>query len=338
MKRAMTRSIPQGAIARAHANIAIAKYWGKSDVENNLPAVPSVSVTLSALTTTTTVRFSQELEQDELELNGAPASADAMRRATRMLNQVRELAGITHRAKIQSANDFPTASGLASSASAFAALSLASMRAAGLSIDRTLASDMARRASASAARSVWGGFVRLPAGSPGMTSLAAQQIAPPDHGDLSVVVAVTTEAKKATGSTDGMQHTSKTSPYYAAWIELSHVLSERVERAIMNRDLRELGEAAEHSALAMHACAMGAAPAILYFEPSTIACLKAVRALRASGIDAYATIDAGPHVKVITTSAHKEAVKAHMEKVPGVLRTIVSGVGGDAQVESIEDA
>jgi diphosphomevalonate decarboxylase len=334
----MSRSLPHGAIAKAHANIAIAKYWGKADVGNNLPAVPSVSVTLSALTTTTTVRFVQGVDRDELELNGAPAGADAMRRAVCMLNQVRELAGISHKAQIQSSNDFPTASGLASSASAFAALALASMAAAGLPEDRTLASDMARRASASAARSVWGGFVCLPAGTEGMASLPARQIATADHWDLSVVVAVTTEAKKAIGSTEGMQHTAKTSPYYCAWIELCTKLATRVQRAIQERDLRDLGEAAEQSALAMHACAMSADPAILYFEPSTIACLKAVRALRASGVQAYATIDAGPHVKVLTVRSQKEAVSAHMARVPGVLRTIESDVGGDAGIEMIEGA
>jgi len=44
--------------ARARANIAFAKYWGKADLELNLPAVPSLSMTLDGLVTDTEVRFS----------------------------------------------------------------------------------------------------------------------------------------------------------------------------------------------------------------------------------------------------------------------------------------
>jgi diphosphomevalonate decarboxylase len=152
------------ATARARANIALAKYWGKSDPALNLPAVPSISMTLDPLVTETSVEFRAALSHDELLLNGEPALAVEVKRATQLLDRVRAESGITWRAIVSSKNHFPTASGLASSASGFAALAAAARSAAGLTFDATRTSALARQSSASAARSVYGGFVELPAG------------------------------------------------------------------------------------------------------------------------------------------------------------------------------
>lgn len=321
------------AVARAHANIALAKYWGKADDVHNVPAVTSVSVTLEALTTTTEVQFDPALGSDLLELDGRQAEGRAVERVTAMLDRIRRAARIEAHARVASRNSFPTGSGLASSASGFAALALAAMAAAGLDLDRDLASDLARRSSASAARSIHGGFVRLGAGEPGDAALPAEPVAPASHWDLRVVVAVTTKGPKKIGSTEGMGHTARTSPYYAGWIDLCQRLSGEVERAVMQKDLRALGEAAEQSALAMHACAMAARPALIYFEPSTLGCVHAVRAMRDRGCAAWATIDAGPHVKVLTTSDDADRVRQELASLPGVVDTIISRVGGPATVE-----
>jgi len=321
------------ALARAHANIALAKYWGKADELNNVPAVPSISVTLEALTTTTEVRFDPSLECDELELDGRPAQGRAVDRVVKQLDRVRRLANLDTRARVVSSNSFPTGSGLASSASGFAALTLAAMGAAGVAIDLDLASDLARRASASAGRSLHGGFVRLRAGEPGSALLAAEPIAPASYWDLRVVVAVTSKGPKKVGSTEGMGHTARTSPYYESWVELCPRLAAQVEGAIEKRDLRALGEAAEQSALAMHACAMAAAPALVYLEPATLGCVHAVRAMRDQGLAAWATIDAGPHVKVLTSPEDAARVRELLAGLPGVVDTIVSRVGGEATVQ-----
>ncbi len=321
------------AVARAHANIALAKYWGKADDVHNVPAVTSVSVTLEALTTTTEVRFDRSLAVDQLALDGRQAEGRALDRVTALLDRVRRAARIETRARVASSNSFPTGSGLASSASGFAALALAALAAAGLELDRDLASDLARRSSASAARSIHGGFVRLRSGEPGDVVLPAEPVAPASHWDLRVVVAVTTKGPKKVGSTEGMGHTARTSPYYPAWIELCQRLSAEVERAVLARDLKALGEAAEQSALAMHACAMAAGPALIYLEPSTLGCVHAVRSMRDRALAAWATIDAGPHVKVITTGADAERVRQELASLPGVVDAIVSRVGGQATVE-----
>jgi diphosphomevalonate decarboxylase len=318
------------ATAVAHPNIALAKYWGKRDFGHNLPAVPSVSVTLAGMSTVTRVRFDESLSSDVFELAGAPADA---RRVIAMLDRVRAASGRTERAFVSSENDFPTAAGLASSASAFAALAVAASAAAGLSLSPADASDLARRSSVSAARSAFGGFVELPAGSPGDERLEARRVAPEDHWNLRVIVAVTREGPKETSSTDGMLHTQRTGAYFPAWVESAPAVAARVRAAVLARDLEALGVAAEESALCMHAAAMSARPALVYWVGATVEVLAEVRRLRARGVPAFATIDAGPHVKVITDADHGDEVERTLRGVPGVLRTLTTRPGAGARLQ-----
>jgi len=322
--------------ARAHANIALAKYWGKADVALNLPAVPSLSMTLSPLNTTTHVRFDAALTADTLQLDGQPASEAEHVRASALLSRVREAAGITEHAAVTSDNDFPTAAGLASSASGFCALAAAARAAAALPFDRGAISALSRLSSASAARSAFGGFVELPAGRPGDAGLQARQVAPVEHWDLRIVVAVTAEGRKDVGSTDGMTHTRDTSPYYDAWVSAAPALCDEVRAGVAARDLVRVGEAMEHSTLSMHACAMAAAPAVIYFQPATLGVLHRLRALRRDeGLRAYATMDAGPHVKALCHADDVDDVQRRLGDTDGVLRTIVARLGGG--VELIDD-
>jgi diphosphomevalonate decarboxylase len=323
------------ATAVAHPNIALAKYWGKREDGHNLPAVPSLSVTLAGMTTTTTVRFDPSLAEDAFTLAGQPAGAGPMKRVVACLDRVRKEAGIAERAVVASANDFPTAAGLASSASAFAALALAASAAAGLPTDAARISDLARKCSVSAARSALGGFVELPAGKTAQEVLPATPVAPADHLGLRVVVAVTREGPKPTLSTEGMLHTQRTSPYYPAWVETAPALCARVREAVLGRDLEALGVAAEESALRMHAAAIAACPGLVYWVGATVEVMEEVRRLRQKGTLAYFTIDAGPHVKVLTSPAQEDAVAAALAAVPGVTRILRTQPGpGASLIES----
>ena len=254
----------------SHPNIALAKYWGKASYGHNLPAVPSLSVTLEGMSTETSVEFDPGLSADSLLLNGVAGGDGPTKRITSLLDRVRREVGSSTFARVASKNDFPTASGLASSASAFSALAVAAAKAAGLEMDAAALSDLARQASVSSARSVLGGFVELRAGTEGQTFLPAVQVAPQDHWDLAVVVAVTREGPKDVGSSEGMAHTAKTSPYFRGWVESAPAVFERVRAAVVARDLAMLGEAAEESALAMHAAAIAARPSVLYFTGATV--------------------------------------------------------------------
>ena len=317
----------RSATVRAHANIALAKYWGKADLARNLPAVPSLSLTLAGMRTTTEVTFASDLAQDELTLGGTAQLGKPLARATKLLNEVRGRAGVTSFARVRSHNDFPTASGLASSASGFAALALAAVKALGLELPIEEVSALARAASASAARSLFGGFVEL-----GASAESAVRVAPPSHWPLTMLVAVTSEAAKDIGSTDGMQHTARTSPYYSSWVSDAPRLFAEVKAAVLAKDFERLAPAVEQSALAMHASMLAANPALIYFRPATLGAIEAVRALRKAGTPACFTIDAGPHVKVLVEPSSVQAMSAALAGVDGVLRVLESAPGPDAVV------
>jgi len=318
--------------ATARANIALAKYWGKADATLNLPAVPSVSMTLDPLLTETRVSFVEGLAEDSFLLGGKFAQRDETARVTKLLDRVRSEAGLFLRAEVESNNQFPTASGLASSASGFCALAAAARAAAGLPFDRSAISAMARQASVSAARSAFGGYVELPLALPGDGDHAASQLAPKEHWDLRIVVAVTSEGRKAVGSTSGMVHTERTSPYYRSWVDASPKLAAEVRAGILARDLPRVGTAMEQSTLSMHACAMAAAPYVLYFRPATVAALECVRALREQGTPVWATADAGPHIKALCHVNDHERVAHALGKTEGVLRTLIASPGDGVSV------
>lgn len=315
--------------AIAHSNIALAKYWGKADIGRNMPAVPSLSMTLSGMYTETVVTFEQQLRQDELHLNGRQATDKELVRVVRGLDLVRHEAKLSTRARVQSRNNFPTASGLASSASGFAALILAARAACGLPDDRTVSSAFARQCSASAARSVFGGFVALPLGAE-----SASRLTVPTSFDVELLVAVTAEEAKSVGSTEGMVHTRETSPYYAAWVQHAPELYAKAVTALVAGDLATLGPLVEQSTLLMHASMFGAAPAIIYWSDATLRVIHAVRKLRAEGLTGYFTMDAGPHVKVLVRRDQAETLADALGALPGVTRVIRCGVGPDASVEA----
>jgi diphosphomevalonate decarboxylase len=311
-------------IVVAHPNVALSKYWGKRPVEGNVPAVPSLSVTLGGLATRTRVRWRAGLASHRVVLGGQELGPADAKRAVALLDRVRQAAGLCELAEVESSSDFPVASGLASSASGFAALALAAVRGAGLDWDAARVSDLARRSSASAARSIFGGFVELDDG-------VARPVAPRDHLPLVVLVCVTTEAPKTIGSTEGMFLTMERSPYARAWLEEAPRLHELLREALLARDFDRVGRLAEASALAMHASAMAAG--VVYFTGATLAALDAVRALRDRGTSAYATMDAGPHVKVLVRPADAARVRGVLESVAGVLRVIEARPGEGARVE-----
>lgn len=311
------------AVAIAHPNIALSKYWGKRPGAPNVPAVPSLSVTLEGLSTTTSVTFDPRLKRDSLELNGVETEGTPLARAALLVDRVRAETGRETFARIVSRNDFPTASGLASSASGFAALALAAVRAGGLDWSAERVADLARQSSASAARSVFGGFVEL-------DGEQARAVAPKNALGLRVLVCVTTEAKKSVSSSDGMKRTADTSPYYAAWLETAPRIHRDLRAALLHGDFTTVGDLAEKSALAMHASAMAAG--VVYVNGVTLATLAEVRAIRADAIPAYATIDAGPHLKCLVEEANATLVKERLTRVPGVLRVIEAWPGDGARI------
>lgn len=332
---------PFTATAWAGTNIALVKYWGKRPGAFNVPAAGSLSLTLAELGTTTSVSFVQKAAAtgDRLLLNGAAMDDKAAARATRFIDLVREQARLDRAAHVQSVNSVPTAAGLASSASGFAALAVAATAAAGLQLSNSDLSVLARQGSGSAARSVCDGFSLMSAGTKvDGSDASATSLLPHDAWKVRLVVALTAKGSKAIGSTEAMQHTAATSPYYQAWIDSVPDDLQAAQRALHARDLEALGSVAERSCLRMHACAMSAAPGILYWNPVTLGAIQAVMSLRSQGVAAYFTIDAGPHVKVLCEAKDAEIVAQTMANVSGVLETIVARPGVGAHLVSSEVA
>ena len=160
---------------------------------------------------------------------------------------------------------------------------------------------------------------------------SARPVAGATHLPLAILVCVTAEGSKAVGSSEGMRATLEKSPYAQAWLEHAPRLHARLRGALLARDFDHVGELAEASALAMHASAI--AGGVTYWNGATLEALAAVRALRAAGTHVYATIDAGPHVKVLARPEVAAAVRAAMERVPGVLRVLEARPGEGARLE-----
>jgi len=323
------------ATAWAGTNIALVKYWGKRPGNLNIPAAGSLSLTLAELGTTTKVQFidAPAAQGDQFVLNGQPMDAKAAGRASRFIDLVRTEAKLDRAALVESTNTVPTAAGLASSASGFAALALATTHAAGLALSPTDLSVLARQGSGSAARSIFGGFALMSAGTNADGSDAyARPVLAPNAWNIALVVALTTKGAKSIGSTEAMQQTAATSPYYQAWIDSVPQDLIEAQVALETRDLSALGTIAERSCLRMHACAMAAAPGILYWNPVTLGAIQAVMNLRSQGVAAYFTIDAGPHVKVLCSTENAPVVKQAMAAVPGVTETMVARPGAGARL------
>ncbi|MEO6941968.1 MAG: diphosphomevalonate decarboxylase [Terrimesophilobacter sp.] len=323
------------ASARAHSNIALAKYWGKRNAALNIPAVGSISITLDGLHTDTTVGFTPRLEHDEVWLNDSaqPQGQPSAGRVSAVLDLVRARAGIDFKATVTSANNFPTGAGLASSASGFAALVVAASAAAGLEASPRELSILARRGSASAARSLFGGYAELHAGTAADGSDSyAEPLLRRETWPLSVVVAITDAGQKAVSSTVGMSATSATSPFYTAWVESSADTLGRMRSAILAQDFDTVGELSEHSCLALHSLMLTTTPALIYWNAATIAAIHTVRELRGGGVPVYFTIDAGPQVKALCRPEDAADVATALAAVSGVHETRTSGLGPAAHL------
>ncbi len=319
------------AIAQACANIAFIKYWGDRDAALRLPSNGSISMNLDGLYTRTEVSFNPGLKKDTLTINAFPISGPGLARVSVLLDRVRHLAGIALCARVSSQNNFPVGAGLASSASAFAALSLAASAAAGLQLSEQDLSRLARTGSGSACRSVPGGFVEWQAGESDADSFAFS-IAPPDHWSLADCIAVVSQAHKFTGSTEGHAR-AYTSPLQAArQAEVPRLLME-CRRAILERDFDSLAIVTELDCQLMHAVMMTSSPPLLYWQPATLSVMQAVRSWRRGGLPVCYTIDAGPNVHVICEAGAAAQVSVQLGEVPGVSQVLVASPGGPARLE-----
>ena len=287
---------------------------------------------LDGLFTRTTVTFSAKNKADVLKIGYRPVTGPGLERVTHLLDLVRELAGNNNRAEVVSENNFPSGTGIASSASAFAALALAASQAAGIILTQRELSRLARRGSGSASRSIPGGFVEWYIGENDQDSYA-ESIAPSEHWDLVDCVTLVSDEHKQTGSTAG-HPLALTSPLQEARVKDTPRRLDLCRRAILERDFDALAAIVELDSDMMHAVMMTSMPGLFYWKPASITAMEAVRRWRNSGIPVCYTVDAGPNVHVICPREQAESVERSLRKLPGVQDVLVAGVGGPARIVS----
>lgn len=298
---------------RAHTNIALIKYWGKRNDQLFLPVTSSLSLTLDAFYTETLVMRDPDLDQDQIFINDRLQSQATKQPIVRFIDRFRDLAGNREKVYIQSTNFVPTAAGLASSASAYAALACALNDAFDLKLDARALSILARQGSGSASRSLFGGFVEWHKGQgDDSDSSYAEQIDAGDW-DIAMLVVVINDQAKAISSRYGMAQTVKTSPFYALWPEEVAKDLAAIKAAIKARDFDTMGQIAEHNAMKMHATTIAANPSFTYWSPESLVALQYIQKLRNEvGLSCYATMDAGPNVKVLVPASQLDILRKHM--------------------------
>jgi diphosphomevalonate decarboxylase len=309
------------ATAIAPSNIAFIKYWGKKDEELRLPSNGSVSVNLSGLKTTTTVEFSKDFIQDLIIIDGKQDTKKEVR-VIYHLDRIRKLAGFKHKAKVISKNNFPIASGLASSASGFAALTVASVYAAGLSLSEKELTVLARTGSGSACRSIPDGFVEWFEGKDNNSSYAVS-IFPPEYWDINIVSVLITKKEKDISSSKG-QELAKTSPFFSARLDKIAAKIIKLKQLIKRKDFVKFGELIEEEALELHAITMTSTPSILYLQPETIKIINLIWEWRRKGLLVYFTIDAGPNLHLICQKTDLNKLLGKLKPIKGIKKLIVS--------------
>ncbi|MDO9300059.1 MAG: diphosphomevalonate decarboxylase, partial [Anaerolineales bacterium] len=294
------------------------------------PANGSISMNLDGLFTRTTVSFQPSLPYDELIINGHAVMGKGLERISYILDLARAMAGIEMKAEVMSENNFPAGAGIASSAAAFAALALASSRAAGLTLSEGQLSRLARRGSGSASRSIPSGFVEWKMGAGDEDSVAVS-IAPPEHWALTDCVAVVSSAHKKTGSTEG-HAIAGTSPLQNTRVADTPRRLDICRNALLNKDFEAFANIIEHDSDMMHAVMMTSTPPLMYWQAATVGIFHAVREWRNKGLPVGYTVDAGANVHVICLAEYAKEVENKLRELPGVSDVLVAGVGGAARM------
>lgn len=317
------------ATAIAPSNIAFIKYWGKKDESLRLPTNGSISMNLSNLISTTTVEFSPTYKDDQVMIDGQ-IKAEESKRVVEHLDRVRKISALSYKAKVVSLNSFPASTGLSSSASGFAGLTLAAAVAAGLNLPKKDLSILARLASGSACRSIPSGFVEWLEGTDNETSYSVS-IYPPNFWDIADVVAVVSGGKKEIPTTLGQKYAS-TSPFYQTRLLLIKNKIKQMKNFIEEKNFLKFGEIVEEEALEMHAIMMTSNPALLYWQPETMFIMQKVREWRRNGLPVYFTVNTGQDIHLICEKKNVRRVNLLLRKIGSVRDIIISTPAEGAKI------
>jgi diphosphomevalonate decarboxylase len=282
----------------APVNIALSKYWGKRDTVLNLPINGSVSIALPSLGSQTQIKLI-EAQSNIISLNQKNLGVEHPfhQRLSQFLMHFKPNPNTSFH--VDTVNTVPTAAGLASSASGYAALVLALNELFEWKLPKQQLSLLARFGSGSASRSLFPGFAQWHAGNQdnGLDSFAESidQIWP----EFCIGLVRINTQQKSVSSTKGMQNTVNHCELYQAWPQKAERDKQTIIDTIIAKDFSTLGQTAENNALAMHATMIASWPPLLYWQAESVAAMHKVWQLREDGIEVYFTMDAGPNLKLI---------------------------------------
>ena len=313
-------------IVRTSPNIALIKYWGKRDTTKNLPAVDSISITLDNLWTEMNVMFSSDLTNDELFINEKKQN-----NISRVKNCIDSIYGKQRDCvSIVSRCNFPISAGLASSSSSFSALVVAINTLMKKKWNTQILANQAGLASGSAARSILGGIVEL---NNEPEKIRITQLLSPNDWPLRVVIAITDKKEKSISSSKAMKLSADTSPFYSSWIEDQNDDIKEANLFISKKDFEGLAAISEHNCMKMHSIMWTTRPSIVYWNPTTIDCMQAIRDLQRNGESVFFTIDAGPQIKAICLPETEEKIANKLHEIKGVQAIMKSGLGSGPIIE-----
>jgi len=309
---------------QAPSNIALIKYWGKADRKLRLPLNSTISVNLSGLSTTTTVEFSPRYDQDNVFINDLNNEKSILR-TIKHLDRIRKLAGKKLRARVVSKNNFAGAAGLASSASGFAALTLAATKAIGLDLSEKELTILARQGSGSACRSIPNGWVKWEKGKDNQSSFSYSLYSKDYWSEICILSIIVEAEKKKVLSTGGMT-LSYTSPFFKLRLLNIDKKIVNLEKAIAKKDFKQMGQIIEDEALELHAITLTQKPALIYWQPSTLTVMKRIKMLREKSLFGYFTMDAGPHLQIFCLKNNCKKIADDLKKIRGVKQIITNKI------------
>jgi len=303
------------ATAIAPSNIAFIKYWGKKDEDLKIPENGSISMNLSNLITTTTVEFDPKYEKDLITVNNK-SNDQVEGRIIKHLNLIRKKTNINLKAKVLSINNFPEGTGLSSSASGFAALTIAGAKAAGLNLDEKELSNLARQGSGSACRSIPDGFVEW-------VDEGAKSLYPPEYWNIVDVVAIISQDKKDISSTDG-QKNAQTSPFFKTRLLNIDKKIIQLKKSLENKNFTEFGQLVESEALELHAIMLTSTPALIYWQPETIKLMKLVKKWKREGLEVYFTVNTGQDIHLIIEEKNSKKLVQKLQTLKEAKKIIIN--------------
>lgn len=316
---------------QTHANISLNKYWGKRDERLFLPTKNSLTISLSELVTTTFVEKIKNSNIDEIFINSETVQGLHKRKIESFLNFFREKFEIKDHFKINSYNNFPTAAGLASSSSGFAALTLGLDKICNLKLNKKELSIVARHGSGSASRSISGGFVLWHKGiNPDGSDCFAEQIFDHMHWpELRIIVVIVKNQQKFIGSREGMQLTTATSPSYSNWLEKSEQRLPSLIKSIEKKNFSNVGKLAQDDWIDMRQTMLDTTPQLNYWTEESYKVIRAIEKMQNQKIECYLTSEAGPNLKILCLEKDEIEIKKELKKIPEIIRIITSKIAPD---------